>query len=233
MSWGFTADVLKYAEAVRALRKRVAMSDDEWNALTERARQKAFKVAGIAQLDLVTEVADAIAKALDDGSTFDEFRAALREKLTAAWAGTVDNPAHRISTIFRTNLQTSYSHARVRQMRDPAVAKVRPFFLFDGTSDSRQTQLCHGLTGTVLPQDDPFWATRTPPLHFSCRSGLRSLRRSQAEALGITAKRPNVDADDGFGVAPSDDGDDAWEPDLEDYPDDLVAEYVDKLTANG
>jgi SPP1 gp7 family putative phage head morphogenesis protein len=228
MTWAFTADPLKYDEAVRALRKRVPMKAAAWEKLTERARQKAFKVAGIAQLDLVTLVHEAIAKAVDKGTTLEDFKADIADKLKAAWAGSVEKPAQRIETIFRTNTQISYSHARVRQMRDPAVRKVRPFFLFDGTHDARQTAICSELNDTLLAQDDPFWDSHTPPLHFNCRSGLRALRKEQATALGVTQSPPDSDPAEGFGLAPTDDGDDGWEPDLTDYPPALAKAYQAK-----
>lgn len=55
----------------------------------------------------------------------------------------------------------------------------------------------------------------------NCRSGIIPLTGSGANEVGITKHAPTISADEGFGLAPSDDDDDDMKPDPDDYPDEL------------
>ena len=222
------SDPAKFEQAVAWFRKRVPIADHVWETLDADQQRKAFKVAGVANLDLVAQVHDALTRAVENGTTLADFKKAIGDKLRASWAGAVDNPPARIETIFRTNVQLAYGAGRYQQMTDPAVAKFRPYFHLDTIADQRQSPICAALTTppVCLPQDDPFWDTHIPPLHHRCRSGLRALRKSQAAALGITTTAPvEVIAGDGFGGRP---GESEWEPDISKYPRSLVAEFKKK-----
>jgi hypothetical protein len=229
VAWDISATIAAFDEAIAFFRDRVPLTDDEWNALTEAAHAKAFKVAGLSDLDLVTQVWEAIGKAIEEGSTFDDFKAAIGDKVKAAWAGTVDNPAWRLETIFRTNTQGAYGAGRYKQMMDPAVLKFRPFWLFDSIDDHRRSPICNGiakeLNGQALPADSEFCQSHVCPLHHSCRSGWRSIRKSEAEKRGIADKAPDVEADAGFGKPP---GVDDWEPDVSNHPAELRSKFKKK-----
>jgi len=134
-----------------------------------------------------------------------EFRGHVYNLSTAHGYFTIAGGLYTGNTIFRTNVQTAFSHGRVRQMSDPAVLALRPFWLFDALIDGRQTDICEARNGVLLPATDPWWRENTPPLHFCCRSGIRSLRKSQAARRG-GERRPDLDIEppgDGFGAAPS------------------------------
>jgi len=227
VKWGAAAEVAKFDAAVNWFRKRTPVSPATWSYLNADAKRKAFKVAGIAQLDLVAEVQAAVARAVEDGTSFETFKRAIETKLIAAWAGSVANPAARLDTIFRNGVQSAYSAGRYRQTTEPSVKKFRPYFRLDTIADHRQSPICRALTSPpiVLPQDDPFWASHVPPLHHRCRSGIRALRTSEAEKLGITEKAPDVEPGKGFGGRPDES---EWQPDLTKYPLSLVNEYKAK-----
>jgi SPP1 gp7 family putative phage head morphogenesis protein len=197
----------RFDDALAFLRARTPMPAEQFYALEDQARQKAFTVSNVGQMDIVQQVLDSLEKALETGLDLkawkDEIGVALRE----AWAGAAGNPAWRLETIYRTNIQTAFSHGRVRQMRDPAVTALRPFFLFDAILDGRTTDECSARDGVLLPADDPWWLTNTPPIHHACRSGIRSLRKSQADRRGgvnppdreVELSPPGA----GFGAAPT------------------------------
>ncbi len=216
MSGRWSAEELEFPEAVEWFSKRVRVTPDTWSAMDAKARQRAFVVAGVARLDLLHDVHRSLQEALQRGETFEAWKAKMGPALEKEWAGTVKDPARRLETIFRTNIQQAYSAGRQRQLRDPAVLKYRPFWLFDAIMDNATTRMCHSANGTLLPHDDPWWATHTPPLHFNCRSGIRSLRAKQAERRGGPS-RPEKDhpAQKGFGL-PADLGEE-WQPKLEKY----------------
>jgi SPP1 gp7 family putative phage head morphogenesis protein len=193
------------------------MSDTEFAALEEASHDSAFTVAGVSQLDMVADVWTALDRAVARGETLENFRKRVSARLTAAWGK--DQP-YRVETIFRTNVQKSYSAGRWVQMNDPAVKAARPFRRFSAIVDLRTTATCRTLDGVVRPADDPWWDGKIPPLHFSCRSLIVTASKSEVGDDPLPPG-PDVAADEGFGGAP----DIPWAPDLAKYPEPLAQEY--------
>lgn len=214
----------RFEEAIRAFRKRVPISEAEWERLTEAEREFAFKVSGAAQADLVNDVWEAIDRAIRDGTTLEDFKASVGDELEAAW-GAAD--PSRLETIFRTNTMGAYNGGRHAILSHPEVRKARPYWRFDGVDDARQSEICAALDGTVRPADDPFWSAHTPPLHFNCRSVITPLSSEEAADEGIDDEAPDAEADDGFGAAPTVGSD--WEPDPSDYPPGIAEILRDRL----
>lgn len=202
------------SEAERWFRARTPVSDSEWSALTAAEKVRAFRVAGLAQLDLVQSVFDSLADAIRNGTSFADWKDSIAQQITDAWAGSVDKPAWRLAVIFRTAVQQSYSAGRYAQATDPDVLAVRPVWRFDAVTDSRTSPMCSAANGTTLPADHPWWSSHQPPCHFACRSTVLTLSKSQAARFGITDKPTHLEADDGFGAPPSAD---AFEPAKGDY----------------
>jgi|GEM_PF-3075745 len=197
----------RFDDALAFFRARTPMPAGAFYALEAQARQKAFTVSNVAQMQMVQQVLDSIERALDQGMDLESWREEIGPALEAAWQGTVQHPAFRLELIYRNAVQTAFSHGRVRQMRDPAVTALRPFWLFDAILDGRTTDQCSARDGVLLPADDPWWATNTPPIHHACRSGIRSLRKSQADRRGgVNPPDREVELNPpgaGFGAAPS------------------------------
>lgn len=219
-----TDDPGRFEEAIRSFRKRVPITDAQWDRLTEAEREFAFKVSGVAQADLVTDAYEAIDRAIVDGTTLEDFKLEVGDALEAAWGGA--DPA-RLETIFRTNTQTAYNGGRHEVMSNPEVRKARPYLRFDGVDDARQTEICAALDGTIRPADDPFWDTHHPPLHFNCRSILTPLSAEEAGDEGVDEEPPEADADDGFGRVPTVGGD--WDPETSEYPPAIANILRDRL----
>jgi SPP1 gp7 family putative phage head morphogenesis protein len=218
------ADPNAFTEAVDWFRQRVPMRDVDFDKLVGDAHERAFKVSGVAQLDLVTEVWEALDDALSKGTTLEDFRKSVEARLTRAWGG--DQP-ERVETIFRTNVQHAYSRGRWEQQNDPVVKTLRPFWEYVSVLDSRTTQHCRDWDGKVLRADDAAWLEHNPPAHFRCRATLISLTEKQAQAKGITDMPPTTRASKGFGRAP---GAGDWKPDLDKHPAPLAVEAKRKLS---
>jgi SPP1 gp7 family putative phage head morphogenesis protein len=204
------ADPDRFEEAIRAFRARVPMTDAEFAELEAGEEKKAFRVAGLTQARAVQEVMDALDRAIADGTTLEDFQAEVGGMLAEAW-GAEDAP--RVETLFRTNVMQAYNDGRAEVFADPEVRKSRPYLRFDAVGDSRTSDICEALDGKVLPADDPFWRTHSPPLHPNCRSILTPLTDEEAADEGVTKGKPDTDGAapaEGFGK-PADN--DNWQPD--------------------
>lgn len=204
-----------FEEALRWFRGRVPMTDAAFAALTVEAQRRAFTLAGVAALTVVSDVWRSLDATLAAGRTLRDFKRDVAPALLGEWQGSVAAPAWRMEVIFRNATQRAYVHGRVEQLRDPEVAPLRPFWMFDAVGDARTSAICAALDGTVLAASDPWWASHTPPCHHACRSTLRGLRASDPRAKAATGAPPAVDAQTGFGALP---GADDWQPRAGDYP---------------
>jgi SPP1 gp7 family putative phage head morphogenesis protein len=202
------------------------MTDPDFKALEGASHQRAFTIANVGQLQVVTDVWKALDDAIAKGTSFDAFKKAVSDKLTAEWGGA--NPA-RVELIFRNGVQSAYNRGRWQQMMNPEVTRTRPFIKSTPILDLRTSKLCRRIGVVVLPASDPYWETHWPPLHHACRRTCVSLTREQAFAQGITSGDPvATPSQEGFGQAPSRG---EWQPDLTKYPAPLALEATRKANA--
>lgn len=226
MTWKVSADPVDFDEAIAWFRKRVAMTAEERASAAAEAKRRAFWVSNVAQADIVAQVWRAVDDAVTKGTPLADFKRAVGEQLRRAWGASVNDAPWRLETIFRTNVQNAYGAGRFRQASHPDVLAERPVWMFDAILDGRETDICRACDGTKLEADAPWWATHTPPLHFNCRSSFITLSEDQAGK--ISAKAPTVDAQAGFGRAPTDE---PWRPEPNRYPEQLAFDFATKTAS--
>lgn len=220
------SDPVKFEEAIRAWERRIPLPDGAVAAMNAAEGKRAFTVAGVAQADLVQAVYDEIGRAIRDGTTLADFKEAVGAGLEDAW-GEADS--YKVETIFRTSIMSAYNEGRQETMTAPAVKEARGWWRFDEVLDSRTSDICDELDGTVLPADDPFWATHSPPLHPNCRTILVPLTDEEAGEEGIDdTPDPEGAPAEGFGIAPDVEGAD-WEPNYESYDPALAEALRNKI----
>ncbi len=205
------ADPDRFEEAIRAFRARSSLTDEEFASLVEAEGKRASVAAVLAQARAIQEVIDALDRAVAEGTTLDDFKDDVAGKLAESWGG---EDAPRVEALFRTNVMQAYNDGRHAVFTDPEVKKARPYWRFDAVGDSRTSDICEALDGKVLPADDPYWRTHTPPLHPNCRSVITPLTPEEAAAEGVEDGAPDTDGAapaEGFGK-PADN--DNWEPDI-------------------
>jgi SPP1 gp7 family putative phage head morphogenesis protein len=201
MAWAVSADFSRFEEAIQWFLQRVVLSSDEAAQVDDDTRQRSFWIGGGLQLQAIQNVFDHIAKSLKNGEPFEDFKKRVKDILS--------DPAHT-ETVFRNAVQRSYNAGRYQQMKAPDVARFRPYWMFDAVLDSRTSTICTVRDKTILPQDNQWWASNIPPLHHRCRSGIRSLRKAEAERRGINNVPPLTPATPGWGTAP--DAMPVWKP---------------------
>lgn len=97
--------------------------------------------------------------------------------------------AWRIRTIFETNVRTSYMAGRLRQMRDPEMVRMRPWweYLHADTRVPMEPRPEHeSWDGLILRWDDPWWDTHFPPNDWMCSCGVRTLSDGDLRRRGRT-----------------------------------------------
>lgn len=198
MSWSVSAEVAQYDQAVTWFRSRVPYTTAQFDDLEDKSRARAFAIAGNLELDSVQTVFDELGASIEKGTPFEEFQKRVAEKLQ----NKMGPDGYHLETVFRNWTQTAYNTGRWYQLTDPDLLVLRPMLMADAVLDSRTTEVCKSIDGVIKPADDAFWLTHWPPLHNRCRTGIRSLRRKEAERRGITEGDPHVHVDGTFGLAP-------------------------------
>lgn len=217
MAFKVTADPKRFNEAADYFLKLSVLSKEEAQRLGSEASRRAFWIGGGLHLAQIQRVFDRTADAIEQGIPFDEWRKQVKGEL---------RNDHHAETVFRNATQRSLNAGRWRQMREPGIARFRPYVLFDGIDDSRQSEICAECDGTIVPLGHPWLATHSPLLHHRCRSSLRNLRVSEAQRRGITNVPPQAEADEGFGRSPEDEPD--WTPDPAKHDPELLKELGKK-----
>src|SRR5574343_216747 len=147
-----------FDEAIEAaITRGVVPPAEYYGELQGVARQLAFSIQGITAIDQIRAVRASLAKAMDSGLSFHEWR----RKVAVVDLGL---PDHRIENIWRTNLQGNYRRGQWR--RDVENKDDRPYLMYDAINDSRTrpSHLAHD--GTLRAVDDPFWHTHSTPLGY-------------------------------------------------------------------
>lgn len=163
----------------------------------------AFTVAKMLQVDLLNTVRKAVDQAIAEGESIGKFRQRLTPVLqSAGWWGKADvlspdgrlavdaqlGSAHRLNTIYRSNLQSAYSVGqweRIQENKDRA-----PWLLYDAVDDHRTRDEHAKLDNLVRPVDDWFWIQFMPPNGYNCRCGVIQLSDADLERMGIKPSPP-------------------------------------------
>ncbi|MGI6542959.1 MAG: phage minor head protein [Limnochordia bacterium] len=232
---------LPFDEAIEFLRKKVALTPEEFKALEAALRTRAFTVAGITSLGALQDLLDLLNRALEEGLTLQEFRSEANVLLEKR--GYKGLTPYRADNIFRTNLQTAYSVGRYQQMTRPEVIRNRPYWQYDAVLDDRTRPTHRALHGKVFRADDPFWDKWYPPNGYRCRCQVISLTEEQVRRMGLEVEERSPDwverpdglhqplvPDPGFDHNP---GKIAFDPDLSKYPPDVRDAFARRSRAKG
>ncbi|MDN3515355.1 MAG: phage minor head protein [Candidatus Brocadia sp.] len=155
---------LPMEDAIAFWKDKYLLSPGQYRQLSDEAKTRAFAISGIAKGDELSTVFAAMQRAIEEGTTFDEFKKAAGDIFARrGWTG---KAAWRVETIFRTNIQTAYSVGRYKEM--VAVKRDRPYWQYSAVNDSRTRPTHWAMNGKVFPADHPFWDTWYPPNGYNC-----------------------------------------------------------------
>ena len=187
---------ISYAEALRYARDKRVVLPEEFYLLDLNARQYATTVSGLASLDQIKTVINLSNKAIESGSTFQEFQKAVKES-------GIELSPHHLDNIFRTNIQNAYAHGIWTQQQENKAN--RPYLKYSSLTDSRVRPSHLALNNIVRHIDDSFWDTHYVPNGFNCRCAIDAITEAQAKRLGITIddELPDIQPDNGWAVSPA------------------------------
>lgn len=191
--WADGIRPVHFKDAINAARERgVVLPKIYYGKLQGLARSLAFTITGIEKLTLIQKILDTLNESMEQGESFYNWKKKIKNRSIS-----LELPKHRLELIFRNAVQNAYSRGRSEHFYRHK--KTRPYLKYSAVNDSR-TRPSHGaMHGTVLPVDDPWWNTHTPPNGHACRCTVMSLSEKQTKRLGgTTYPEPEASPDPGW-----------------------------------
>lgn len=177
-----------------AVNRQVVLPDEYYHQMTDIQRQTAISIKGLAQLEQIRHIVEAVNVAMAGGESFEAFVGRVSE-------ADIELPKHRLDNIYRTNIQSAYNRGRwYEQQRNKA---KKPYLRYSAVNDSRTRPEHKARHGIIRHINDPFWDNNYPPLGYRCRCVVKGITKKQMERWGLTPKRQLPEnLNDGFGVSP-------------------------------
>ncbi len=148
---------LPFVEAIVMLRDRLKLTPEQFESLDAQARSRAFRVAGIWNMQMLADIHAALTASVERGETARDFRLALPQTAEQrGWTG--ENPWHA-SVVHFQNFAMAHAAGRLGEYTDYGVESWR----FVSTGES--CPICQPLIGKVFRMSDRRYY---PPLHFWC-----------------------------------------------------------------
>lgn len=201
------------SELVEYLKSKGLQTTFNYEEMLHEAHQKAFTVAKVTKLDLLSDIHSSLGDALKEGKPFsqwqDEIRPTLQEK---GWWGEVEaiDPrtgevkeifvgSRRLKTIYNTNMRTAYAKGRYEAQIDSDAE----YFYYASLLEGNRRPLHKAKHGTLLPKTDPWWNTNYPPNGWGCKCKVRSYTKQEVLKRGLkVSQRPENIADKDWAYNP-------------------------------
>lgn len=176
-----------FQEQIDFFNQKAPRPTKEWTDILRGDHDRAFVIAGAKDTDMLRDFQEAIADAIKEGRTLEDFRKDF-DRIVAKYGWSYKGErGWRTRVIFETNVRTSYMAGRLKQMRDPDVIKARPYWQYRH-GQTRKPKIARkehkAWDGLILRHDDPFWDTHFPPNNWKCSCGARTLSQRDLERLG-------------------------------------------------
>lgn len=176
----------QFQEQVDFFRSKLNLPTERWDDIVKNAHDRGFIVAGAAKADLLNDLRDAVDKAIVNGESIQSFRSRfddiVKKNGWEGWTGSGSKKGRdwRTRVIYQTNLSTSYAAGRYKQLNDPDLAAVRPYWQYIHNDTVQHPRPLHvSWSGMVLHKDDPWWQTHFPPNGWGCRCRVKAVRGSE------------------------------------------------------
>lgn len=183
---------LPFDEAIKYFTGKVKLPTATWKDLWHGMHSRAFVAAGAMKADLLTDMHQAVDKAIKEGTTLEEFRKDFDNIVAKHGWDYKGGRNWRSAVIFNTNLSVAYSAGQYAQMTDEAVLKARPYWRYLASSSAEKRPEHKAWYNVVLPWDNPWWETHDPPNGWGCKCGKASMsERELARMIEEEKNGPN------------------------------------------
>lgn len=175
---------VKAQGAIDFLKGKLPERSLAWDDLAGPVHAKVFAVAGATNIDLVSQLHQAITSAVENGTTITEFRKQFDQAVAQSGWAYNGKRGWRTQVIFDANLRSAHMAGRWTQMWSNRAN--RPFLQYRTAGDARVRPQHRQWNGIVRAITDAFWATFYPPNGWGCRCTVRALSQAEVEAKGLT-----------------------------------------------
>lgn len=160
--------------ALALLKGKKPVASEVFYGLLPELRARAFTISGVACAGTTQRCLDAVA-GIAEGDTWDDAKKSLIQELDP-WLG--DGAEQRAEILLRTHgFQMFAAASHQTAMEDDDVTH----FQYLTMEDDRVRASHAALDGVVLPKNDPFWLTHTPPWEWGCRCLKRAMNVDQVD----------------------------------------------------
>ncbi|WP_147645128.1 phage head morphogenesis protein [Treponema pectinovorum] len=186
-------------EYIKNKKLRPAFSyKDVWN----EEHATAFTVAKAMQLDVLSDIKGAVEKAIENGTTFEQFKKEIKPTLMKkGWWGrkemtdpltgrTVDaqlGSDRRLKTIYSTNLRSAYQKGQYDRTME---SDLHPYLMYKLGASTNHREAHVRWSNLILPKDDPLWNSIMPPNGYGCKCytvAVTQARKEKYERDGVPA----------------------------------------------
>ncbi len=181
---------------IKFLQQKKPKLSFNYDELMHEAHLKAFTIAKVTKLDLLSDIQDSLIKAQKEGKSFEVWKKDIKPILAKkGWLGkvevrnektgeikTINVNNTRLKRIYNTNMRTANAQGRAKaQYALEGEIYLRYIALQDGLTRPSHLRM-HGIT---LHRDDPFWEKNYPPNGWNCRCVVRAYSKSECERQGF------------------------------------------------
>jgi len=174
-----------FQEALDFFRSKINVPTARWADVWREAHNVAFMVAGAQRADVIQDFRDAIDKAISRGTTLEEFRKDFDSIVARHGWSFNGGRGWRTRIIYETNLRGAYAAGRFRQLTDPDLLSLRPWWQYHHSDAVANPRPLHvSWDGLILRHDNPWWRTHYPPNGWGCQCSVTALGKRDLERLG-------------------------------------------------
>lgn len=184
------------AEAVEFFRQKVNLPTRTWSDLVHGQHARAFVVAGATRDELLTDLRDAVDKAIANGESLGKFQKRFGEIVKRHGWSYNGSFGWRSRIIYQTNLRTSYMSGKYKQLTDPDMLQLHPFWEYRHNSiiNPRETHQAWG--GKIFAANDPWWRIHYPPNGWGCQCDVLPVSKRRMRELGKDGPDPTPATND-------------------------------------
>lgn len=176
---------------------------DVWN----EEHATAFTVAKAMQLDVLSDIKGAVEKAIEKGTTFEQFKKELkptlmqkgwwgkREMTDPLTGGTITaqlGSDRRLKTIYSTNLRSAYQKGQYDRTME---SDLHPYLMYRIGASVHHREQHLRWNNLIRPKDDPIWNSIFPPNGYGCKCytvAVTQARKEKYERDGVPAYNPDT-----------------------------------------